>query len=811
MILKDFRSHARGMDDVLNYGLYLEDANVILNKDGSFLAAWQYAGPDLFAASYEELAALACHVNQAFASLGDGWLIHAECIRGESFAYPEGGHFPDRTTALIDAERRQQYTMAGAHYESEYYLTVTYLPPAEVASKAAALFIEGGEESATSWTQILRGYLRQIDRLEDTLSARLALRRLDAGELLSFLHFCVTGLRHPIKPPDEPVFLDLLLSNHDVYGGLKIRVGEKHVRPIAISGFPATSHPGLLDFLNELPIEYRWSNRFLPLDPSTAERHLERHRTHWFQKRRGLVGLTRDMFSKGGFQETFSNTDALEMAADADQAKSEASSGLVRYGYYTPLILLFAEDPGELDRSARELVKALTNRGFSCQIETLNALEAYLGSLPGHGYPNVRRPLVHSLNFADLMPLTSVWAGLEHNPSSYFPQKTPALLYANTSGTTPFRLNLHCGSVGHTLVAGSTGSGKSVLLNLIAAQFLRYPKAQVFFFDKGHSSYLLGMAAGADYYEIAGDEQTGPSFFPLGQIDSESERRFAEEWIANIVQLQKVQTTPAHTKEIHEAVRRLAGGTHRTLTDLQMTLQDPHLRAALAHYTLEGAMGSVLDSDRDGLGVGHYQIFEMEHLMRKGDRDIIPVLLYLFHRIERRLDGRPTLVLLDEAWLMLGHPLFSQKLEEWLRVLRKRNAAVVLATQTISEIVESPLRNVILESCVTKMFLPNPEAARTEASRSAYRAAGLTEREIQILADSVPRRDYYVASHDGRRLIDLGLGPVALAFLAASGEKVRKRVGELEERFGEEWPAAWLSEQGLSEWAEYWKSVGGEV
>ncbi len=193
--------------------------------------------------------------------------------------------------------------------------------------------------------------------------------------------------------------------------------------------------------------------------------------------------------------------------------------------------------------------------------------------------------------------------------------------------------------------------------------------------------------------------------------------------------------------------------------------------------------------------------------MRQGDRNIIPVLLNLFHRIEQRLDGRPTLVVLDEAWLMLAHPVFASQLEEWLRVLRKRNAAVVLATQTISEIVDSPLRGVILESCVTKVFLPNPEAARTESSRAAYRAAGLTDREIEIISVAIPRRDYYVSSHDGRRLIDLGLGPVTLAFIGRAGEKVRVQVEKLEERYHDEWPAAWLAEQGLSEWARYWKST----
>jgi type IV secretory pathway VirB4 component len=141
-------------------------------------------------------------------------------------------------------------------------------------------------------------------------------------------------------------------------------------------------------------------------------------------------------------------------------------------------------------------MKKIQNLGFSCRLETINAVEAWRGSLPGDGYRNVRRVLLHTLNLADMLPITAVWAGLRENPSRLMPKKSPPLLFAATTGATPFRVNLHVADLGHTLMCGPSGAGKSTALGLIAAQWFRYPRAQVFAFDKGYSLFVLTKAAG---------------------------------------------------------------------------------------------------------------------------------------------------------------------------------------------------------------------------------------------------------------------------------------------------------------------------
>jgi len=799
MLLPEHRTKPTGLADLLNW-VALVAPGVVLQKDGSFLAGFSYRGPDVDSATDEELVALAEHLNRSFLPLDDGWMLHVDALRHPAAGYPGVGAFPDPVTALLDEERRRQYGAEKARYVTRHTLVTTWMPPADTASRALGWFVEGGDRRGYDAREQLRGFRKRLEDLQDLLAARLQVEPLGSAALLRHLHTCLTGLDHPLRVPETPCYLDVVLASQDLVGGFEPRIGRHHVAPIAITGFPAHSLPGILDFLGRLALPYRFSSRWLPLDPETAARRLRRQRRNWWQKRRGLIDLLADVLRPQERTERFPNRDAVAMAEDADEAIAESASHQVRYGYYTPVLILMAEERRELDDAVREVLKELRNHGFGARLEEVNALEAFLGSLPGHGYPNVRRPLVSTRNLADLLPVTSVWAGLARNPCAYFPEASPALLWAAT-GSTPFRLNLHVSDVGHTLVIGPTGSGKSTLLGLLQAQFFRYPGAQVFVFDKGYSAMPLVKAAAGDHYDLAGERVDELSFYPLARIDDPRERAWAAEWIEVLFDLQGIPITPAQRGAILHALELLAGSPSRTLTDLEIRLQDETLREALRPYTLEGSLGSLLDAQRDGLLDSPFQVFEMSGLMELREKVVVPVLLYLFHRIEGRLDGRPTLLVLDEAWTFLMHGLFAEKIQSWLKELRKKNAAVVFATQSLADLAASEKRHVIYESCPTRLFLPNPEALSDHVS-GLYREIGLNRREVETLARAVPKRDYYYTSPLGRRLIDLTLGPVALSFVGASDRDSLRRVDELARRDPAGWPRQWLRERGLDPWAE---------
>ncbi len=820
--LREFRTKLKGYPDLLVYAAVIDDG-IVLNKDGSLLGGWEYRGYDMDSSSNFELDALAARANSALKRRGTGWMMHVDAVRRPAREYPTDSRFPDRTTSIIDEERRLQHQAEGSHFETSYVLIFTYLPPADASDKVSQFLVEGDKaaEDSNSAARALRTFKAVLTEFEDNLSFNLHFRRLRArsteldgerltiDDLLSHLNFCITGESHPVQLPAVPMFLDALLGGVDFYGGLKPRIGQRHVRCVAITGFPNESYPGILERLNRLPMCYRWSNRFIFLDPMDARKRMESYRKKWAMNRKSMKTYLSEQTGAGMSGPI--NTDADAMAWDASAALDDLSADLVRFGFYTSVVVLTDENAGVVEQQAREVLKLLFNLGFNARVEDVNAVEAFAGTHPGNGYANIRKPLVHTRTVADFLPLTSVWAGEPVNPCPFYPPHSPPLAYTATSGATPFRLSLHVGDVGHTLILGPTGAGKSTLLGLIAASHFRYPSAQVFFFDKGYSAFPLVRAAGGRHYDLMG-EYASPNFCPLAHVDDPAERAWASEWLETLVALQGIYVTPQHRRALAHALALLSESESRTMTDLlHGPLQEPALRQALDRYTLDGPLGTLIDSRSDAMCDDPFQVFELEHLMESGansQKNIVPVLLYLFRRIEQRLDGRPTLIVLDEAWTLIDDSLFAERIRDWLKTLRKKNAAVVFATQSVNDVLDKPVTAAILESCLTKIFLPNPQA-RSELSSDAYRRIGLTTRQIEILSYAMPKRQYYYTSPLGQRLFDLGLGPIALSFVGASGKEDLAAIRGLAASYGADWPAEWLWRRGLQSPAAHW--VGGET
>jgi len=798
MNLAEYRRSTTQLADFLPWAA-LVDEGVVLNKDGSFQRTARFRGPDLDSAVPAELVGVAGRLNNALRRLGSGWAVFVEAQRSPASQYPEG-HFPDVASALVDVERRAQFEQEGAHYESSYFLTFLYLSPSEDAGRTERFLYEGRDRKEDADAhEVRRGFIDRTERVLGLIEGFMPeLKWIDDEQTLTYLHSCVSTRRQRVRVPEIPMYLDALLADQPLIGGLEPMLGNSHLRVLTVVGFPSATTPGILDELNRLAFAYRWSTRAIMLDKQDATRLLTKIRRQWFAKRKSVAAILKEVMTNEA--SSLLDTDAHNKALDADAALQELGSDAIGQAFVTATVTVWDDDISSAEEKLRLVEKVIQGRNFTCMVESVNAVEAWLGSLPGHVYANVRQPPVSTLNIAHMIPLSAVWAG----PARDEHLGAPALFFARTEGATPFRFSLHVGDVGHTLVVGPTGAGKSVLLALMALQFRRYPNSQVFAFDFGGSIRAAALAMGGDWHDLGGalsDDASHPvALQPLAGIDDAAERAWASEWIANILARETIVITPEAKDHLWSALTSLASAPpgERTLTGLSVLLQSQTLKRALQPYCLSGPFGRLLDAEAERLGEAEVQAFETEGLI--GTSAAPAVLAYLFHRIETRLDGRPALLIIDEGWLALDDEGFAGQLREWLKTLRKKNASVIFATQSLSDIDGSAIAPAIIESCPTRLFLPNERAIEPQIT-AIYRRFGLNDRQIEILARATPKRDYYCQSRRGNRLFELGLGDIALAFTAASAKSDQAAIAEILGQTGRAgFVGAWLKHRGLA-WA----------
>lgn len=798
MNLAEYRRTATHLADFLPWAALVGEG-VVLNKDGSFQRTARFRGPDLDSAVPAELVAVAGRINNALRRLGSGWAVFVEAQRVPASSYPES-HFPDAASALVDAERKAQFEEEGVHFESCYFLTLLCLPPAEEAARAERFLYEGRERvSGADAHETLAGFVDRSNRVLQLVEGFMPeCAWLNDAETLTYLHATISTNVQRVRVPEVPMHLDALLADQPLTAGLEPMLGGAHLRILTITGFPSATTPGILDDLNRLAFPYRWSTRAIMLDKTDATKLLAKIRRQWFAKRKSIAAILKEIMTNEA--SALLDTDAHNKAMDADAALQELGSDLIGEAYVTATVAVWDQDPRIADEKLRLVEKVIQGRDFTCIVETVNAVEAWLGSLPGHVYANVRQPPVSTLNLAHMIPLSAVWAGAAQD--EYF--AAPPLLFGQTEGSTPFRLSLHVGDVGHILVVGPTGAGKSVLLALMALQFRRYEKAQVFAFDFGGSIRAAALAMGGDWHDLGGalsDDASEPvALQPLARIDDAATRSWAAGWVASILAREGVAVTPEMKDHLWSALSSFASAPvgERTLTGLSVLLQSQDLKRALQPYCVGGPFGHLLDAEDERLGKASVQAFETEGLIGTGAAPA--VLAYLFHKIEGQLDGSPTLLIIDEGWLALDDEGFAGQLREWLKTLRKKNASVVFATQSLSDIDGSAIAPAIIESCPTRLFLPNERAIEPQIT-TIYRRFGLNDRQIEILSRATPKRDYYCQSRRGNRLFELGLGEVALAFTATSSKVDQAAITRILTDHGRNgFAAAWLTERGAA-WA----------
>ena len=322
--LAEYRKRPAALADYLPWAA-LVAPGVVLNKDGSFQRSARFRGPDLESATEAELVGTCARLNNVLRRFGSNWALFFEAERHEAHDYPSSA-WPDPVSWLVDQERRAMFEQDGSHFESSTFLTFVYLPPEDRVSRAERALLETTDgKRGIDYRDSLESFIAQTDRALDLLADLMPLvAALDDEETLTYLHGAISTKRHRVTVPEIPAYLDGVLVDTPLTGGLEPMLGDQHLRTITVMGFPNASTRGLLDDLNHLGLEYRWVARFLPMDKPAATRALTKYRRQWFAKRKSIAAIVREVMYN---QETaLVDSDADNKALDADAALHPAVS-----------------------------------------------------------------------------------------------------------------------------------------------------------------------------------------------------------------------------------------------------------------------------------------------------------------------------------------------------------------------------------------------------------------------------------------------------------------------------------------------------
>jgi type IV secretory pathway VirB4 component len=785
-------------------------------------------GPDVQGQSPEVQGALMLQANQVLKRLGGRWALHAEAQRrwvSDLSAIPWTLAIP----RLIDAHRRAALLATPGSRETAYYLTLTWAPPSPATRTGRSFFVRGPARSQASDDQGhgVQGFVDQADYLMDLLKGMLATcRPLTTAETLTYLHACVSDRWHAVGHLASLNDIDTQLCDTELVGGWYPQLGDWHLRTCSVLGYPAQSTVGVVRALDAADVDYRWCTRWIGLDKHAQAGMLRKTQGAWIGQEKSLMARLSESVSAQPTRVL--NTDATNKAEDADAARQEIGADVVAYGDFTSTVTVWDTDPTEADTKLRLVMQAFDNQGFVTTAERQHALAAWLSSHPGNVLDSVRRTPQHSLTLAHMCPgLTATWPGPEID--SYL--CGGPWFYAHTEQHTLFRVVNHVRDIGHFLVLGSTGSGKTSLGNFLRSQWMQYPNAQAKLFDLDSGGRLLTHLLGGTWYDLGAPTLR---FQPLRHVDDPTRRGLAVQWLLDLLEdyglpthaavqsylgsnLAKLAALPPADRTLSRLITLMADGSRATelkanagRIDAQgishpdqelraLVVLHTEVRSVLKRFTVGGEYGGIFDGHEDTFDANPVQTFETRALLQR-PRLLGPVLRYVLTQLELQMStDAPMLLLLDDAAIQWAVPKLEATSKEWLMTTRKKSVSLGFMTHSLSQVFSSPLGALLEEGCPTRFFLPMPAAMEPNIAE-IYARMGLTPNAIRTIATATPQRDvYYACSELGQRLFHLPLGSFELDMLARNSAADHVLMDRLLAKEGREgFAAAWLRACGYA-------------
>lgn len=769
--------------DRLPYAGLLGDHAVLL-RDGSLLQVLHLEGFAFETADTVELNHKQAVRDAALRAVGSSrYVVHHHILR-RRVEVALDGEFADPVCAEID-RRWQARLSARRLFVNDLFVTLLRRPPkgkVGAAERLGGLFSRG--QGAEARAALLARELRDLDGVREALSAALqpySPRLLGAydtangrcSEPLEFLSALYNGEMRPVLAPVGDAGRHLpyrrVSFGHDAVERKGATAAKDFAAILSLKEYPPSAAPGMLDALLRLPYEMTLSEAFAFVDRQ--------------------IGVERVSLALRRFRAA--DDDAQSLKRGLMEAKDDLSSGRSALGEHQFQVLIRAESLEALDIAVADCAASFADVGAIAVREDLALEPAFWAQFPGNEAFAARKALISTGAFASLASLHGFPIG--RAAGNHW---GPAISVLETTSATPYFFNFHAADLGNFTIIGPSGSGKTVVLNFLAAQAQKV-RPRTILFDKDRGAEIFLRSIGGHYANLRPGQPTG--FNPLQLPDAPASRAFLRSWVARLACKPAQALTPDEERLVADAVdanfeqepayrrlryfRELLGGLRRP--------EPGDLAARIAPWCGEGERAWLFDNPFDRLDLTQPTLgFDMTELL---DDPVLrtPAMMYLFHRVEERLDGSPTLILIDEGWKALDDEVFAARIRDWMKTLRKRNAVLGFGTQSARDALESRVSAAIIEQAATQVFMPNPRAQAADYCEGF----GLTEHELSLVQGLPAHARCFLVKQGDHSVVarlDLSSMPDLLTVLSGREASVRK-LDEIRRRVGDH-PALWWPE-----------------
>ncbi len=807
--------------------LFACNQQTLVCKDSSLLAAFEYSGPDTDSITAGSMLKLIEDLTQSLVGLSHQpitlwWTVYRRQISGYD-TLP----LPDLYAQMVDDERRRAFEQSGS-YLNHHYLTIARPPEAGLdrfSGRLSHALSHDGLPLYKAFWQAVRGTFsdqyafaytadeldHQVEDFEGLLSALLAglpnlkCTRLSGYRLGAFLHAACSPCAEDKTTTgisDHP-FLDVALPDTEVIPGHDFLSFEGNgckryalalSVPVARENWPDQIAPTTLDDLLKINGELTLSHVFRLASRVRAERFIDSMRKYHDNRRLDIRGLLSAALKKGDTEHVGQNRARAQAANEADTLRGAVSMGQEAYGWYNLTILawspVFAAGGPDAAQAASAAHSAYTQASATCKAaedimraahfmpvrEKLHALSAFTVTIPGMWSECARWAFIDAQILARLAPLRTVAQGERYNPhlSQEMGMDCPALATFPTEYGPPFHFTGYFNDVGHVLLCGDSGSGKTAFLNLSWTLFRKYPGAMIYLFDKDYSSRIPVLMQGGTYLDIQPENEHSARFNPVALLAHERHFEWLKDWILFLGSLRGYTPNAQGDAQLVNALRATRHIDRKLwqLHAIYSQLPDGSFKQQLAAWVGSGAYAHYFDNLEDSFASTSIMGIELGKIIHNSL--VAPALLDLcFYQIDdtltrNRLNGKiaPTFIGLPEVWHLLDNPRFANKIVDWVSTLRKKLGCVWMDTQSPESYLNSPVYPSLRDNVPTCIFLP-PSGNLAPSQREALETGfGLHAGQIHGIEKGTRKRDYFITQKNGfARRLSLTLDRRTLAIL----------------------------------------------